>query len=147
MRLIARATTALRWAFVVLLLASAIGKLLDMTGFITVVETYRSFPQAALPIAAWALALAELALALWLAVGKALRRGTAAPVALHLLYLVWLAIALGRGLELPNCGCFGVYFARPLTAWTLLEDGILLALALALWRSTQVGNPDCVPTR
>ncbi len=147
MRLIARVATALRWAFVLLLLASAIGKLLDMAGFIGVVDTYRSFPQAASPIAAWALTLTELALALWLAAGKALRHGTAALVALHLIYLVWLAIALGRGLELPNCGCFGVYFARPLTAWTLLEDGILLALALALWRSTQVGNGNRVPTR
>jgi uncharacterized membrane protein YphA (DoxX/SURF4 family) len=136
----------LRWAFTALLLASAVAKLLDMPGFIAVVETYRSFPQAALAVAAWALTLTELALGLWLATGKALRRATAALVALHLIYFVWLAIALGRGLDLPNCGCFGVYFARPLTAWTLLEDGILLALALALWRSTQVGNENCVPT-
>ena len=140
MLLIERAAIALRWVFVLLLLASAIGKLLDMPGFIAVVETHRSFPQVALPVAAWVLTLTELALGLWLATGKALRRATAALVALHLIYFVWLAIALGRGLELPNCGCFGVYFARPLTAWTLLEDGILLALALVLWRSTRVTN-------
>lgn len=141
------ANEILRWAFAAVLLASAVGKLLDMPGFIAVVETYRSFPQAALPVAAWALTLTELALALWLATEKALRRATAALVALHLIYLVWLGIALGRGLDLPNCGCFGVYLARPLSTRTLLEDGTLLALALVLWRSTQVRNENCVPTR
>lgn len=38
-------------------------------------------------------------------------------------------LALHRGLQIANCGCFGVYWARPLTAVTLVEDALLLALA------------------
>ena len=137
MRLIARGVTALRWAFVLLLLASAIGKLLDMPGFIAVVEAYRSFPQVALPVAAWALTLTELALALWLATGASLRQSAVALVALHAMYFAWIGIALFRGLSLANCGCFGVYLARPLSGWTLLEDGIVLLLAVFLWKNVK----------
>ena len=128
--------TVLRWAFVLLLLASSIGKLLDMAGFITVVESYQSLPPAATPAAAWGLVATELVLAIWLATGSALPRSTLAIVGLHAMYFFWIGTALLRGLSLANCGCFGVYLARPLTGWTLLEDGVLLLLALLLWKNS-----------
>lgn len=37
------------------------------------------------------------------------------------------------GIAIDNCGCFGVYFARPLTPYTLVEDLVLLGLPGALW--------------
>ena len=127
----------LRLLFVALLLASATGKLANMPGFYAVVATYRALPGALIPAAAWLLALAEGSLALWLLSGRALRWAGSAVVALHLLYLGWLLAALGRGLDIANCGCFGVYFALPLTRYSLVEDFVLLLLALLLWRGVQ----------
>ncbi|MBC8645596.1 MAG: hypothetical protein H7X85_00410, partial [Thermoanaerobaculia bacterium] len=37
-----------------------------------------------------------------------------------------------RGIAVPNCGCFGVFLARPLTWGTVLEDGGMVAASLAL---------------
>jgi uncharacterized membrane protein YphA (DoxX/SURF4 family) len=69
--------TALRWflqLFVsIILLASALGKSLDLPGFVGVLKTYRAFPDAML----WPLALAvtgfEFALGAWLLSGVTAR--------------------------------------------------------------------------
>jgi hypothetical protein len=46
------------------------------------------------------------------------------------------AMTLRRGIALDNCGCFGVFLARPLRWTTVLEDAALAAIsALCLWRS------------
>ena len=142
---------ALRVAFAALLLVSGAAKLLDFPGFASVVGTYEVLPGVLLAPAALALTAVELAIGVWLLWGRRLADAALAAVALHLLYLGWLAVALARGLELPNCGCFGVFWARPLTPWMLLEDGLLLAASLALWlgarsisrrRSVGSGTPD-----
>ena len=122
----------LRWFFVALLAASGIAKLADMRGFIEVASTYKSLPIATVPIAAWALTIAEIGIAAWLAVGIRLRAAALAVVLMHLLYFGWIALALARGLDLANCGCFGVYFARALGWNTLVEDALLLTMAIAL---------------
>lgn len=122
-----------RWFFALLLLASGTGKLLDMAGFYEVVESYRVLPAALIPPSAWALALLELGLVAWLIWGLRLDRAGLALIALHTMYLLWITSALSRGLELDNCGCFGVYFARPLGWYTPLEDMALIALAAWLW--------------
>ena len=124
----------MRLFFCVLLLASASGKLLDMPGFYPIVASYDAIPTAWIPALAWCLALTELTLAIWLASGLKLMRAASAVVGLHAVFLAWIATALYRGLPIANCGCFGVYWARPLTALTLLEDAELLALACHLWR-------------
>lgn len=125
----------LRWFFVLLLGASAVGKLVDMPGFHAIVRTYQALPEGSIPSAAWSLTIAELALALWLLVGKWLRQAALTTCAIHIFYFVWLSVALLRGLDLANCGCFGVYWPRPLRWSTLLEDLLLLALAFRLWRA------------
>lgn len=119
----------LRGLFFLLMAATGIAKLLDMPGFITVVDSYRSLPAILLAPAAWALMLTELALAAWLLWGRYLRHAALLIVLMHFMYLIWLLMALARGLELENCGCFGVYLARPLTWFTPLEDLSLLLLA------------------
>lgn len=111
-----------RALFVALLLAAGVGKLLDMPGFYGIVESYRILPLALVPISAWLLVLSELALAAWLLWGRWLHRASLALIALHAMYLLWIVIALARGIELANCGCFGVYFARPLRWYTPFED-------------------------
>lgn len=124
----------LRALIALVLLATGIAKLLDMPGFQAVVATYEAVPVALLAPAAWAVALGELGLATWLASGRALPRAALASAALHGLYLGWAATALVRGLTIANCGCFGVFWARPLSVVTLLEDAALIALSLLLAR-------------
>jgi Methylamine utilisation protein MauE len=123
--------------FALLLGVSALAKIADMPGFFQVVATYQVFPEAIIPFTSWALVALELSLGVALLVGKHLKTIAGVVVALHLLYFIWLSIALLRGLNIPNCGCFGVYFARPLTGFTILEDGFLLFLSAALWQGTK----------
>ena len=47
-------------------------------------------------------------------------------------YAIWMTIALLRGLDLPNCGCFGVFFPQPLTWQSPLEDLVLVAFCSLL---------------
>jgi uncharacterized membrane protein YphA (DoxX/SURF4 family) len=125
----------IRCFFILLLAASSIGKLADMSGFYAVIKSYALLPELVIPVAAWALAIFELVLAIWLAIGKRINVAALIVIALHFVYLIWLAIALARGLDIPNCGCFGVFWARPLTWFTPVEDLILLALAILMWRN------------
>jgi Methylamine utilisation protein MauE len=127
--------TVIRWFFVLLLAASSIGKLADMPGFYGVIKSYALLAEGVIPVSAWALAIVELLMAIWLATAKRINVATAVVIVLHFVYLAWLAIALARGLNIPNCGCFGVYWARPLNWFTPVEDLILIGLAMVMWRS------------
>jgi hypothetical protein len=51
-------------------------------------------------------------------------------IAMHSGYLVLLTSGLVRGLQLQNCGCFGVFLARPLTWISPFED---LGLIIVSW--------------
>ena len=119
----------LRLTFAALLLATGLAKLLDLPGFAAVVVTYRALPDALVTPAAALLT------------GRRMPEAALATVALHLGYLAWLAVALARGLNIPNCGCFGVYLPRPLTAGSLAEDGVITALALALYLAARPRRP------
>ncbi len=134
------ANLAIRFFFVLLLFASAVGKLLNMPGFYGIVESYNTFNVAFIAPLAWLLALAELTLAAWLLIRRQLVWAAAAVVALHAVYFLWVGAALIRGLNIANCGCFGVYWPRPLTIYTLLEDAILVGLACLLWRAAMKHN-------
>jgi hypothetical protein len=134
----------IRWFFVALLVASGAAKLLDLQGFFAVVATFAVLPEASIPAFALGLALLEISLALWLGYANRLSsEGTNSPLfrpalavlLLHFAYFAWLAVAYMRGLHIPNCGCFGVYWPRPLTLFTLVEDAWLIALASVLVRA------------
>ncbi len=133
MRIQPTITVGLLGWFVLLLAASSVGKFADMTGFYPIVASYQVVPAALIPFAAWKLVVLEMGLAIWLASRRHLPLAAVALIALHVVYFVWLMAALLRGLDIPNCGCFGVYFARPLTLFTLIEDLLLLLMASALW--------------
>ncbi len=139
-----RHVTVLRFFFALLLLASAVGKLLDIHGFAAVVGTYQVFPETLLLPAALALSLVELALGFALVWGTRLVAAALLTVLLHAGYFAWLGLAYLRGLQIANCGCFGVFWPRPLTPWTFLEDGALLAAAAVLYfgarRATRGGR-------
>ena len=123
----------LRFAIGVILLASAVGKLLDIPGFARVLGAYDAFlPGALVPIAV-AIPVAELALAFWLFSGRNLAASALTSAAMHALYALWSAVSVLRGLKLPNCGCFGVFLARPLGWSTVVEDLVLVGASLGLW--------------
>lgn len=64
--------------------------------------------------------------------------GQAAGAAGLVVALFWAVLAVqafARGLDVPNCGCFGAYLAQSLRWWVLLEDAYLLALAYLAARS------------
>jgi hypothetical protein len=122
----------LRFALGAVLLVTAAGKLLDIPGFADVLKTYEAFPDAILLPLALAIPLAELALGLWLFSGRFLAAAAIAAVVMHFLYAVWSAVSVLRGLRLSNCGCFGVFWPRPLGWSTVLEDLVLMAASFAL---------------
>lgn len=110
--------------------AAAIGKGLDLAGFVRVLEAYELLPGLALPAVALGLPLVEAALAGALLSARWWREAAWATAALCLAYGAVLTVTLLRGIELANCGCFGVFFARPLRPWTPVEDLVLMLLAL-----------------
>ena len=114
------------------LLASALGKSLDLNGFVEVLVTYRLFPNWSL----WQVALMiigfEWILAAWILVGWLLPTGALLALILNGLYALGLIVTLVRGLDLQNCGCYGVFFPQPLRWYSPLEDLVLVGICYAL---------------
>jgi hypothetical protein len=114
------------------LLASALGKSLDLPGFVDILVTYRLFPSWSLwPVAIMIIAV-EWVLAAWILSGWQLLTGAFLALMLNGLYAVGLIMALFRGLDLPNCGCYGVFFPLPLRWYSPLEDLVLVGICSVL---------------
>ena len=115
------------------LLASALGKSLDLPGFVDVLLTYQLFPNWLL----WPLAVGitgvEWILGAWVLSGWQLQAGALLAMMLNGLYAVGLTVTLFRGLELPNCGCYGVFFPQPLRWYSPFEDLVLVGICYALY--------------
>lgn len=117
-----------------LLVASALGKGWDLPGFTEVLRTYQAFPPAMLrPVAVTVTGL-ELALGVWVLSGWWLERSALVAAGLNAVYAAWLTMSLLRGLELANCGCFGVFFPQPLRWYSPVENLVLVSLCYALSR-------------
>ena len=119
-------------------LGAALGKALDLPGFVQVLETYQLFPAWSW----WPLAIAAVAgeglVGVWLLWGWRLEVAAWLCAAVAAGYGVVLSITLARGIALENCGCFGVFLARRLTWHSPLEDVAMFAasalLAVLHWR-------------
>ncbi len=122
----------LRYFIAVLLLFTGLGKLLDVPGFVQVLETYQAIPSWGLHVVAVTMILLELRISEWLLRDRTLALGAFASFLLHSLFTLWTVITLLRGIPVPNCGCFGVFLARPLTGWTVVEDLVLVVASLVL---------------
>ena len=122
----------LRFTIGAILLTTAAGKLASLSGFARVLGTYQAFPAPLLLPLAIAVSLAELLLAVWLFSGRCLLSAALASAGMHLAYAVGAAVTLARGIEVPNCGCFGVFLARPLASSTVVGDAALVAASLTL---------------
>lgn len=125
-----------------ILLASALGKSLDIQGFVDVLVTYRAFPDWSL----WPVALLftgiEWVLGGWVLSGWRLATGALAALVLYAGYALWMTLSLVRGLDLPNCGCYGVFFPQPLSWYSPLEDLILLGMCYALRQAAKKFCPS-----
>ena len=129
------ARALLRVAIGAILFATAVGKLLDVPGFARVLGTYRAIPDALLLPAAIAIPAAELLVALWLWSGRRPFGAAVAAFVMHSAYAAWSASAVLRGLELSNCGCFGVFWPRRL-GWSTVVEDLAVAGACAWLAST-----------
>lgn len=129
-----RTATGLRLFIALVCAATAAGKLIDVRGFADVLRSYAVFPERWLFPLAVGIALVEVGLAIWLFSGRRTAAAAMASVVMHGGYAVWSATGVLRGLELPNCGCFGVFLARPLGWATVGEDVVLVGLSVWLFR-------------
>ena len=110
----------LRYGLAGFLALTGIAKLLDVPGFVQVLSTYQALPPWALRPVALTCGLVELRPAEWLASEQRLPQAALASLVLHSAFACWSTLTLLRGIAVPNCGCFGVFWARPLS-W--LVDG------------------------
>ena len=126
------AALVLKGLIAAVLAATAVGKLLDLPGFVEVLRTYRALPEIGLWPVAIGMPAVELVVAVWLLTGRRPAAAALASAGLHAAYAVWSAIAVLRGLKLANCGCFGVFLKRPLGWHTVVEDAGMVGLSLTL---------------
>jgi hypothetical protein len=135
---------ALTWCLRILtsgvLLASALGKSLDLQGFADVLVTYRLFPDGSLWLLALGITGIEWGLAAWILIGWRLPTGALLAMMLNGLYAVGLIVTLLRGFDLPNCGCYGVFFPQPLRWYSPLEDLVLVGMCYALYAGAQASH-------
>ncbi len=118
---------------------AALAKISDPDAAVRAVRAYQLLPEALVRPVAWGLPFAELALAVLLAVGLATRLAAAASATLLALFMVAIAAAWARGLQI-DCGCFGGGGATTGVQPSdylleLVRDaGLLVVAALLAWR-------------
>lgn len=121
-----------------LFLGMALGQLASWAQLPEIFAAYQ-LPGLGSPGFAAALIAAELVVGGWL-VGRP--RSTAlTPVWLYLaVALFWSGLGLQailRGIEVGNCGCFGVYLTQQLSWFVLAQDGLLLLYGYVMVRGAR----------
>ncbi|MBC8283410.1 MAG: hypothetical protein H8E32_06310 [Nitrospinae bacterium] len=116
------------------LLLTGVGKLLDVQGFIKVIDTYRVVPTFLQPVIAVFMVVVELKIAENLYRKISLKFTALAATVLHFGFTLLAIFTLLRGIEVPNCGCFGVFWARPLTYITVIEDIFMVGVCFLLFK-------------
>ncbi len=122
----------LRWLLGLTFVATSIGKFLNIPGFHDVMRTYDLFPDWTLWPVAVGMPILEALIAISMLTGRRLRRGIQASLLFNGAFAVVLTLELIRGLHLKNCGCFGVFWARPLTWSSPIEDVVLVLITLGV---------------
>jgi hypothetical protein len=122
------------------LLASALGKSIDLQGFVDVLVTYRLFPGWSLWPVAIIIVGIEWILSAVILSGWWLPTGALLALMLNGVYAVGLVVTLIRGIDLPNCGCYGRFFPQPLRWYSPLEDLVLVGICYALLVGAREGS-------
>lgn len=136
--------TVLRVALGVLLTAMFLGQVSDLDGFVRILRDYQLGDGMARVLAGFLVIGEGLA-------GSSLLwpRASAPHIAIDvhlsaggfaiLVALTWSVLAVqafARGLAIPNCGCFGVYFGQRLSPWILVQDVSFVSWAFIVARGT-----------
>lgn len=121
----------------VVLLATALGKALDVPGYVNVLDSYQTFPLAMHWFVAIFVIAFEAAVGLAILFPISNARGALLSLAMHLSYATLAWVTLLRGITVPNCGCFGVFLARPLGWNTVIEDLVMVGISYVIYRLRQ----------
>lgn len=115
--------------------AAGLSKLPDPAESVRAVRAYRILPENLVPAVGHALPLLEVAIAILLVVGLAVRMAAVLSAVLLAAFVIGIASAAARGLSI-DCGCFGGggEVAPGDTRYTaeIVRDLVLLAVALLL---------------
>jgi uncharacterized membrane protein YphA (DoxX/SURF4 family) len=123
-----------RFFLAILFISTAIGKLLDNRGFALVIDSYQlGIPESNLLGLALSISLLELIIGINILFGRALQMSIFSTLIVHLSYAVLAFFTLQRGISLSNCGCFGIFWARPLKSMSVVEDLVLAGISLTCW--------------
>jgi hypothetical protein len=117
--------------------ATGLGKALDLAGFARILGDFELFPRALLLPLALGVTVLELIIAAGLLAEATRARAARAAILVAAGHAAVLSLTLARGITLENCGCFGVFWARPLTLASPLEDVALLLFAWLVWRAAR----------
>ncbi len=118
----------------VFVLSGAMKAALPPEEFSTIIEAYRLIDSAdATLFLAALLPWAEIVLGFALIFGYAARPSAAAAGALLVMFIGAIASTKLRGLELPDCGCFGFKW-HPGPTQALILDAVLLACAALAYK-------------
>lgn len=135
----------LRLVLGVLYLAQAAGQLAAAPLMPAILAAY-GLPLAVGLALAVLLVVGELTCGLWFVLRPRSRALT--PVLIYLGVTLTFALlgvqALARGIEVANCGCFGVYFSQRLSLFVLAQDALLLlygALLVRGWQRARATEP------
>lgn len=131
----------LKWFFGLLVIGTGVGKLLDNRGFADVILTYQfGLPHELAMVLGLVVSLFELILGIYILQEKRQVRNGILLILMHFGYVGLATISNLRGLNLTNCGCFGVFWGRPLTWWTVVEDVILMLASYVFYKVSHQRN-------
>jgi len=126
----------LRLILGVVYLGMAAGQLLSWAQMPQILGAYQAGGPAAMRVLAVLLIAGELFCGLWFAARP--RSPALTPVWVYTgVSVVWATLgtqAFLRGLDVGNCGCFGVYLSQRLSWFVLAQDGLLLVYAVLMIR-------------
>jgi uncharacterized membrane protein YphA (DoxX/SURF4 family) len=126
--------TAIRIAAGAVWIVAGAAKVGELRTFETQVAQYRLLPHVLTAAFAYALPFVELLVGLYLLVGLLTRAAAIVACVLLALFLIALAQAWARGLNL-DCGCFGSLTHSRVGAWSIVRDLAigLPAVVMAIW--------------
>lgn len=120
-----------RGVLALVFLSAAAHKLRAPRDFLATLRGYGLVPNGLAPAVAGLLVGAELAAGAGLLAPATQRMAALAATALLALYGAGIAINLLRGRSDIDCGCGGPAARQPLSAWLVLRNAVLAALAIA----------------
>ncbi len=122
---------------------SAVGKLRAWDAFVGIVENYQILPRVAVRPVAYALPVAELAVAVGVLFATTRRYAAIAALVLLAVFSVAITVNLGRGRRHIDCGCFGFgpSARQTLSWWLVARNGALIALAAILVPAVTLARP------